>query len=186
MIRKNRLMMTGQPSGSYLSYKQELLRTGVVTSVTKSLTAATEVHSHNVVDQWPGMQPGEAFAPVMQAVADADYFKTLGIGFVEGSNFAGNPGADSTCAILNEAAVQRMRLKQPLNAYIHWPVSNAPQRLRVIGVVKNILTNNPFGVPEPTLICVSAGLDLDHHLPDRADCLHGCRAGEDEDYLYEE
>ena len=153
----NRLLMTGQPSGSYLSYKQELLRTGVVTSVTKSLTAATEVHSHNVVDQWPGMQPGEAFAPVMQAVADADYFKTLGIGFVEGSNFAGNPGADSTYAILNEAAVQRMRLKQPLNAYIHWPVSNAPQRLRVIGVVKNILTNNPFGVPEPTLYVYQPG-----------------------------
>jgi hypothetical protein len=153
----NRLLMTGQPSVSYQSYKQELLRTGVVTNVTKSLTPATEVHSHNIVDQWPGMQPGEAFAPVMEAVADADYFKTLGIGFIEGSNFAGNSGADSMCAILNEAAVQRMRLKQPINAYIHWPVSNAPQRLRVIGVVKNILTNNPFGVPEPTLYVYQPG-----------------------------
>jgi putative ABC transport system permease protein len=76
---------------------------------------------------------------------------------VSGSNFSGNPGADSTCAILNEAAVQRMRLSQPINAYLHWPVSDAPQRLRVIGVVKNILTNNPFGVPEPTMYVYQPG-----------------------------
>lgn len=153
----NRLVVMPQPGEHYLSYKQEALQSGVVTSMTKSLTSATEVHSHNIVDQWPGMRPGEAFAPVMQAMADNDYFKTLGIGFVEGGNFAGNAGADSTCAILNEAAVQRMRLEHPINAYIHWPVANAPQRLRVIGVVKNIVTNNPFGTPEPTLYVYQPG-----------------------------
>jgi hypothetical protein len=103
------------------------------------------------------MQPGEAFAPVMNAVADNDFFTTLGIGFVAGSNFAGNSAVDSTCVILNEAAVKRMRLKQPVNAYIHWPVANAPQRLRVIGVVENILTNNPFGTPEPTIYVYQPG-----------------------------
>ncbi|HXB09511.1 MAG TPA: ABC transporter permease, partial [Puia sp.] len=153
----NRLLITGDPGGSYTSFKQEVLQTGVVSGVTRSLSPATEVHSHNIVDQWPGMQPGEAFAPVMNAVADNDFFKTLGVGFVEGSNFAGNAAVDSTCVILNEAAVKRMRLKQPIDAYIHWPVANAPQRLRVIGVVKNILTNNPFGTPEPTIYVYQPG-----------------------------
>ena len=153
----NRLLVTGEPGDGYRAYKQEALRSGVVTSMTKSLTSATEVHSHNIVDQWPGMQPGEAFAPVMQAVADSDYFKTLGIGFVQGSNFSGNAGADSTCVILNEAAVKRMRLGQPINAYLHWPISNAPQRLRVVGVVKNIVTNSPFGLPEPTIYVYQPG-----------------------------
>jgi putative ABC transport system permease protein len=148
----NRLLTTSDPAGSnYPSYKEELLRTGVISAMTRSLSPATEVHSHNIVDQWPGMQAGEAFAPVMNAVADNDFFKTLGIGFVAGSNFAGNPAVDSTCVILNEAAVKRMRLTQPINAYIHWPIANAPQRLRVVGVVKDILTNNPFGTPEPTI-----------------------------------
>jgi ABC-type antimicrobial peptide transport system permease subunit len=147
----DRLLISGDPGGNYTSFRQEVLQTGVVTGVTRSLSPATEVHSHNIVDQWPGMQPGEAFAPVMNAVADNDFFKTLGIGFVEGSNFAGNPAVDSTCVILNEVAVKRMRLVQPINAYIHWPIANAPQRLRIIGVVKNILTNNPFGTPEPTI-----------------------------------
>jgi len=147
----NRLVISGDPGSSYTSFKQEALRTGVVTGVTRSLSPATEVHSHNIVDQWPGMEPGEAFAPVMNAVADNDFFKTLGIGFVAGSNFVNNSAVDSSCVILNEAAVKRMRLKQPINAYIHWPVANAPQQLRIVGVVKNILTNNPFGTPEPTI-----------------------------------
>lgn len=148
----NRLLVTDDPAGNnFPSYKAELLRSGVISAMTRSLSPATEVHSHNIVDQWPGMQAGEAFAPVMNAVADNDFFKTLGIGFVAGNNFAGNSAVDSTCVILNEAAVKRMRLTQPINAYIHWPIANAPQRLRVIGVVKDILTNNPFGTPEPTI-----------------------------------
>ena len=148
----NRLLISGDPAGPrYPAFKQEALESGAVSAVTRSLSPATEVHSHNIVDQWPGMQPGEAFAPVMNAMADNDYFKTLGIGFVAGRNFAGNSAVDSTCVILNEAAVKQMRLTQPINAYIHWPVANAPQRLRVIGVVKNVVTNNPFGTPEPAM-----------------------------------
>ena len=148
----NRLLISSDPAGPrYPSFKQEALESGVVSGVTRSLSPATEVHSHNIVDQWPGMQPGEAFAPVMNAMADNDYFKTLGIGFVAGRNFAGNSAVDSTCVIFNEAAVKRMRLTKPINAYIHWPVANAPQRLRVIGVVKNVVTNNPFGTPEPAM-----------------------------------
>ncbi|PWT74291.1 MAG: ABC transporter permease [Bacteroidetes bacterium] len=153
----NRLLTSGDPGGSYPSFKQEVLQTGVVSGVTRSLSPATEIHSHNIVDQWPGMQPGEAFAPVMNAVADNDFFKTLGIGFVEGNNFTGNSAVDSPCVIVNEAAVKRMRLKQPINAYIHWPIANAPQHLRIIGVVKNILTNNPFGTPEPTIYVYQPG-----------------------------
>ena len=147
----NRMVISGDPGGNYAAYRQEVLQTGAVSGVTRSLSPATEVHSHNIVDQWPGMRPGEAFAPVMNAVADNGFFQTLGIGFVEGSNFAGNPAVDSTCVIVNEAAVKRMRLVQPINQYIHWPIANAPTRLRIIGVVKNILTNNPFGTPEPTI-----------------------------------
>ncbi|HEY4110357.1 ABC transporter permease [Puia sp.] len=153
----SRLVVISNPGDSYGVYKQEVLRSGVVTAMTRSLTSASEVHGHNIVDQWPGMLSGEAFAPVLQAVADSDYFKTHGIGFLEGRNFSGNFGADSTCVIFNEAAVQRMRLKQPLNAYVHWPSANAPERLRVIGVVRNIVTNNPFGTPDPTIYVFQPG-----------------------------
>jgi hypothetical protein len=53
--------------------------------------------------------------------------------------------------ILNEAAVRRMRLKQPLNQTIHWELSWVPRNLRVIGVVKDALTNAPFSPAEPAI-----------------------------------
>ncbi len=44
-----------------------------------------------------------------------------------------------------------MRLANPINQYIRWSLSNAPNRLRIIGVVKNALTNAPFAPAEPTI-----------------------------------
>jgi len=41
--------------------------------------------------------------------------------------------------------------KDPINQYIHWSLSNAPNRLRIIGVVKDALTNAPFAAAEPTI-----------------------------------
>jgi ABC-type antimicrobial peptide transport system permease subunit len=93
----------------------------------------------------------------MNAVADTDYFRTLDIPFSSGRNFTGNFGADSTCAILNETAVKRMRLKNPINQIITWSVSNGPTRLRIVGVVKDVLTQSPFAAPEPTLYVFQPG-----------------------------
>jgi putative ABC transport system permease protein len=44
-----------------------------------------------------------------------------------------------------------MRLKQPLNQMIHWQLSWVPRDLRVIGVVKDALTNAPFAPAEPAI-----------------------------------
>ena len=147
----NRLITTPADNVKYQALKYEALQSGVVTSMTKSLSPATDVWSHNTIDNWEGRLPNEPLSLAMNSVADTDYFKTLGIPFIAGRNFTGNFGADSTCVILNEAAVRRMRLKQPLNQVISWSLSNAPHDLRVIGVVKDALTNAPFSPAEPTI-----------------------------------
>jgi ABC-type antimicrobial peptide transport system permease subunit len=127
------------------------MQSGVVTGVTRSLSPSTDIYSHNTIDNWPGRMANEPLSIAMNAVADSDYFRTLGMSFAAGSNFTGNLGADTTTVILNEAAVRRMRLKDPINAVITWSVSNAPNRLRVVGVVKDALVNDPFAQPEPMM-----------------------------------
>jgi putative ABC transport system permease protein len=153
----NRLMVTDVHHDNYRAYKQEVLQSGVVSSVTQSLSPATEIYSHNTIDNWPGRLANEPLSLAMNAVADTDYFRTLGIGFVSGDNFKGNFGADSTSVIINEAAVRRMRLKDPINQIITWSLSNAPNRLRIIGVVKDALTRNPFAPAEPTVFVYQPG-----------------------------
>ncbi|HEY4337010.1 MAG TPA: FtsX-like permease family protein, partial [Puia sp.] len=153
----NRLLVTAYYGENYPAQKQDILRTGAVTNMTKSLGSTTEVYGHETVDQWPGWQAGEAILPVIRPISDSDYFRTLGMQFVAGSNFTGNFGADTTCVIFNEAAVKRMRLEQPINQYVHWQTVTAPSRLRIIGVVKDALSNNPFAEAEPAMYLFQPG-----------------------------
>jgi len=146
----NRLLVTAA-GGDYRALKQEGLATGVVTSMNRSMSPPTDVYSHNTIDDWSGRLPNEPLTVAMQALADSSYFKTLGMQFVSGRNFTDHFAVDSTDVILNEAAVKRMRLEKPLNQVIRWSLSNAPNRLRVIGVVRDALTNAPFAAAEPTV-----------------------------------
>ncbi len=147
----NRLVITEAGGVPFAALKHEALKTGVVTGITQSLSPVTDVYGHNTIDAWPGKLPNEALSPAGNAVGDTDYFKTVGMSLVAGRNFTGNAGDDSASVILNEAAVRRMRLKQPLNQIISWQLSWVPRNLRVVGVVKDALTNAPFAPAEPAI-----------------------------------
>jgi ABC-type lipoprotein release transport system permease subunit len=147
----NRLLFTEGWGTAFPALKHDVMETGVVTSITQSLSPMTDVYSHNAIDAWPGKQANEAMIAAGLAVGDTDYFKTVGMQLLAGRNFTGKPGDDSASVILNEAAVRRMRLKQPLNQTIHWELSWVPRNLRVIGVVKDALTNAPFSPAEPAI-----------------------------------
>ncbi len=146
----NRLLTTGS-FAHYEALKREALQSGVVSAMTRSMSQATEVGSHNVINNWPGRQPNDALNAAMNAVADSDYFKTMGMQLVAGRNFTGYFAVDSLDVIINEAAARRMRLKDPVNKVIGWSPANAPHRLRIVGVVKDALTSDPFGEAEPTI-----------------------------------
>ena len=139
---------------NYEALKGELLRSGVVSGVTKSNGRVTNDGVYDDIDAWPGKIPRETLAMLTVAVSDADYFKTMGMGFQSGVNFAGNLGADTLRVILNEAAVKRMRLKEPLGQMITWAET---RRVKVIGVVKNALMGSPFSPAIPTMFIYDPG-----------------------------
>ncbi len=147
----NRLLFTEGWGTPFAALKHDVMETGVVSSITQSLSPVTEVYGRNTVDGWPGREANEAMLPAGMAVGDTDYFKTVGMQFLAGRNFSGNVGDDSASVILNEAAVKRMRLKQPLNQTIHWTLTWVPRNLRVIGVVRDALTGAPFSPAEPAI-----------------------------------
>ncbi|HVS97067.1 MAG TPA: ABC transporter permease [Puia sp.] len=147
----NRLIVTRAHSDAYAAFKHEVMESGVVTSLTRSMLPQTDAETPVTVDNWPGRLPNEPLSLAVNGVADADYFRTLGIGFASGENFRGNEAADSGSVILNETAVRRMRLKQPLNQYLDCSLGGLSHRLRIIGVVKDALTQNPFAAADPTM-----------------------------------
>ena len=147
----NRLIVSRARSDAFAAFKQEVMESGVVSNVTRSANQQTDPLGQLTIDNWPGRQPNEPLSLAWNAVGDTDYFRTLRIGFAIGDNFKGNEAADSTSVILNETAVRRMRLKQPLNQYLNCSFGGTAHRLRIVGVVKDALTKNPFAAAEPAM-----------------------------------
>ena len=145
----DRLIMTDASSDldhNYAALKNDLLRTGLVTGVTKATTPATDLYSWTGVDDWQGRYTNETLGVANVGVTD-DYFKTVGMQLIKGRDFERGMAADTLDAILNEAAVARMRFRDPVNQIIFW---NNHRKLRVIGVVKDALMMSPFSAAEPT------------------------------------
>jgi ABC-type lipoprotein release transport system permease subunit len=148
----NRLIISRAHSDAFAAFKQEVMESGVVSNLTRSANPQTDPNEQLTIDNWPGRLPNEPLSLAVNAVGDSDYFRTLGIGFVMGDNFKGVEGADSSSAIINETAVRRMRLKHPLNQYLDCSFHGAAHRLRIVGVVKDALTQNPFAAAEPSMV----------------------------------
>lgn len=69
---------------------------------------------------------------------DENYIPTLHMEIEKGRNFSHEFKSDSAGIILNEAAVQSLGLKDPLNAQLYRPNdSNKPMTYHVVGIVKD-------------------------------------------------
>jgi hypothetical protein len=73
---------------------------------------------------------------------------------LEGRDFMPSWNLDTGCVILNEAAVKRMGLDDPLNQVITW---NGGQRALIIGVVKDALMESPFESVKPLVFTHGRG-----------------------------
>jgi ABC-type antimicrobial peptide transport system permease subunit len=78
-----------------------------------------------------------------------NYFKTVGMTLLQGRDFVPNWASDTLNVIVNESAVKRMGLKQPINQLITYASLTYP--VRIIGVVKDALMESPFTPAEPTI-----------------------------------
>jgi len=131
---------------NFAALRNDLMGSGLVTSITRSNCYVTELWNWSVISDWPGRQSGESLSIGTVYIGD-DYFKTMGIKLLAGRNFKENFEADSSSVILNEAAAKRLRLKDPMNKLITW--HRTPHR--VIGVVRDALMSNPYSPADATL-----------------------------------
>ena len=141
--------MTKDLAYQYDALKNDLLASGMVEGVTKASSPLTSVNWHTGIANWPGQSAGELPINVGAVVTDETYFKTVGMKLMMGHDFSSNLNADSANIIVNEAAVKRMGLKEPINQLINFNGING--RSRIIGVVKDALMESPFTPVEPTV-----------------------------------
>jgi putative ABC transport system permease protein len=145
---RNRLMITLMNDDlrkNYTALKNELLQTGMVASVaTANYSITSHLMSHDVLEDWPNKAASEGGGiNIGFSAVSENYFQTVGMEIVKGRNFSGV--ADTLSAIVNEAAISGMGLKDPINKIISLSIS---KKFIIVGVVKDVVLGSPF---EPVL-----------------------------------
>ena len=132
--------------------RNELLRTGTVASVTQSNSPPSEIYSNNNGWEWKGSTPVEK-TTIFSTIATAyDYTRTMGIKMIAGRDFS-RDFADSNGVILNQAAVKRMGLKNPVGEMLKW--NDKP--MVVLGVIPDIQMESPYRPVSPLTIIFNKG-----------------------------
>ncbi len=125
--------------------RTELLASGVVSSICKSNSPPTQIWSNSNGWKWKNSIPEDEGAIFSTIATSYDYTQTLGIKLKEGRDFSREFSTDSSGVILNEAAVKRMGLKNPIGELLKW---NGEDR-KVVGVIPDINMDSPFRTISP-------------------------------------
>jgi len=137
-------LVTIQLNGPEFAGKFDVLRTalkqaGTVEEIAESSSPITDVWLNSNGFTWPGKDPGltEDFGAIF---ITAEYGTTVGWRMKAGRNFSRDFPADSSAVVINEAAAKYMGVKDPIGMEINW----GSDRLHVIGIVKDMVTESPY------------------------------------------
>lgn len=135
---------------NYNALKRDLLNTGDIEAVAKASSAMTWVANDFGHFSWKGKDPN-ADIFIKTVMTDWDYEKTAGLKFIAGRPFSREFKTDSNAVILNEAAVSLIGYKDPVGK----TMKLGDQVLTIVGVIKNVLMEDPFKPVPPGIILFS-------------------------------
>lgn len=134
----------GDLSTKYNLFKNELSKIRGVESVSAGNDNLVNFGGSITGMDYPGKIPGEEISVIVGNVA-YDWTNTMKIPILEGRDFNPSFGTDSNACIINEAAIKKMNLKEPV-------LGNIIGGKILIGVFKDFVYNNPSGIIAPMVI----------------------------------
>ena len=152
--RQERLVMTDMSADlnkNYTALRNELLRSGLVESVAAASSPITGIYAHTDVAGWPGKTAGDERVNIGAINITAGYFSTVGMELASGRDLEGDYAKDSATVILNESAVRRMHLQEPVGQTITW---NGGKKVTIIGIAKDAVMDSPFAPVGPLVFYV--------------------------------
>jgi ABC-type antimicrobial peptide transport system permease subunit len=130
---------------NYAVIKNELLKTGMVSAVTRTFSPITQVWWKAPAPHWEG-EP-DANIIVTGFSTGRDFTKTIGVKMLQGKDFSGLP-SDSSAMMLNKAALDVMGLKNPVGMQMRY----GKETYTVTGVTANVVMESPYKPVEPMII----------------------------------
>ncbi len=116
----------------YALFKNEALTMPGIVSISKMRNTPTVIEHHTGSIEWPGKDKSTVVS-FADGVVGYDFVKTMKLQLKEGRDFSPEFGSDSASYLLNETAVARMGLDDPLGQTVTWGNRSG----KVIGVLKD-------------------------------------------------
>ena len=139
---------SGIPEQHYETFKNELATIQGVKGVTRCSINFTGSNNSTSDVKWNGkLDEKEVLFSLINT--DHDMLNTFGIDLKEGRNFSKDFGADTSNYIINEEAVRRMNLKQPV---IGQQLELWERKGTIIGVARDFHISSIHGPIEPVIL----------------------------------
>lgn len=140
--------LTGDLGKNFTAYKNELLASAVVTSVTRTSSPITERWSDTGGIQWRG-KDSEDKTTIERFVVDENILTTAGLQIIKGRDLDLKTfPSDSTSVLLNETATRLMGFTDPIGEVIE----DNDIKWQVVGVVKDFVLTSPYQKIEPIVL----------------------------------
>jgi predicted permease len=111
---------------------REITKVPGVLSASQASVTFTQSNNRGTQVSWPGKQAGQDVFFSFIAASN-DIVNTMGISIKEGRNFSNNYLADTASVLLNEEAVRRMGLKDPIGQTLDLYYGKS----KIVGIVKD-------------------------------------------------
>jgi predicted permease len=140
----------GDMGGKFEVLKNDLTQIPGVKNVSAGSHDMIQFGSNTSGIEWTGKTEEQDFLISVTSVR-YDWTKTIGAKIKEGRDFSPEFGGDTMACLLNETAVRRMELKEPVvGSTIRYDTT-----MTIIGVVEDFVYNDPFSAPMPMAIFLS-------------------------------
>ena len=142
------VFMQGDIDKNYSLIKNDLLSSGVATSISKTQAPLTQNWSSGISMNWQGKDPN-AKIQINRYTEDGDLVKTAGMQLMQGRDIdIKKYPSDSTACLISESAVKAMGFKSPIGQIIF----DDPINWHVVGVIKDFILESPYEPIKPFMV----------------------------------
>jgi putative ABC transport system permease protein len=141
--------MTGDLYKNYPSLKNELINSGVASSVTMTLSPLSMIMSDTWNLQWQGKSADDK-TDFQRLSADENLVTTASLTLMQGRDLdLQKYPSDSTAMLINEAAAKAFGFQNPIGQIIK---ENDGTEYHIVGVVKDFITESPYEQIKPLIM----------------------------------